>query len=211
MRTSELLQLAERSRLRAEAVLAASDICNIWRSVGAEPHLVGSLRTGLLMTHRDIDIHIYSAPFTLQDSFTAMARLTANPAITRLECVNLLHTEECCVEWHAWQRDSDGELWQIDMIHMPKGSPYDGYFESVADAIRAALTPETRTAILRLKYETPAEEKIMGIEYYQAVLEGGVRTLAEFRRWRAAHPVTGINLWKPEPPLPKPADGSAAG
>ena len=25
-------------------------------------------------------------------------------------------------EWHAWYADADDQLWQIDMIHMPKGS-----------------------------------------------------------------------------------------
>ena len=198
MKTEDLLRLADDNRRRAEKILEATNLFGIWRSVGAEAHLVGSLRMGLLMTHRDIDLHIYSAPLTLQDSFAAMALLAANPAVTRLECSNLLHTDEQCVEWHAWYRDNDSALWQIDMIHMPKGSPFDGCFEGIADAISAALSSESRETILRLKYETPDEEKIMGIEYYQAVLEGGVRSMQEFRRWRAAHPMTGINLWKPE-------------
>ena len=33
--------------------------------------------------------------------------------------------------------------------------------------------------------------------YDQAVLEGGVRTRDELRRWRAAHPLDGVNLWMP--------------
>ena len=37
----------------------------------------------------------------------------------------------------------------------------------------------------------------MGVEYYQAVLRGGVRTLADFIRWRQEHPVTGIVEWMP--------------
>ena len=41
------------------------------------------------------------------------------------------------------------------------------------------------------------EVKIMGIEYYQAVLRDGVRTYAEFEAWRAANPVDGILEWMP--------------
>ena len=83
------------------------------------------------------------------------------------------------------------------MIHMPKGSAYDGYFERVADRIAAVLTDDTRRAILQIKYDTPGTVKIMGIEYYQAVLRDGVRTYAEFEAWRAANPVTGILEWMP--------------
>ena len=80
---------------------------------------------------------------------------------------------------------------------MAEDSPWAGYFERVADRIAAVLTPETREAILRLKYETPDGEKIPGIAYYRAVLADGVRTWDEFAAWRATHPVGGIVEWMP--------------
>ena len=83
------------------------------------------------------------------------------------------------------------------MIHMAEDSPWAGYFERVADRISAVLTPETRETILRLKYETPDTEKIPGIAYYRAVLEGGVRSYAAFEAWRKEHPVEGIVSWIP--------------
>ena len=193
----KLSTLAAANQQRAQEVIRDSGIESIWRSVGVEPHLVGSLRTGLLMTHRDIDFHIYSSPLRVADSFAAMARLAENSRIRRIEYGNLLDTSEECLEWHAWYADADDQLWQIDMIHMPQGSAYDGYFERVADRIAAVLTDQTRETILRLKYETPETEKIMGLEYYQAVLRDGVRTYAEFEAWRAANPVTGVLEWMP--------------
>ena len=193
----KLSTLAAANQQRAQEVIRDSGIESIWRSVGAEPHLVGSLRTGLLITHRDIDFHIYSSPLRLEESFAAMTQLAADPAVGRIECRNLLATDEACVEWHATYRDRDGDEWQLDMIHIVRGSRYDGYFERVADRIAAALTPVTRRAILQLKYDTPDEVKIMGIEYYQAVLRDGVRTYAEFEAWRAANPVEGILEWMP--------------
>lgn len=193
----DILDIAEQNRQKAWKVINDTGVVGIWESAGAEVHLVGSLRTGLLMKHRDIDFHIYSSPVTLSGSFGAMAKLAENPSVKRIECVNLLHTVEACLEWHVWYEDTDGELWQLDMIHIRRGSRYDGYFEEVAKRISAALTNETRQAILRLKYETPDAEKVMGVEYYQAVLRDGVRSYAEFKEWRKLHPVAGVVEWMP--------------
>ena len=190
-------RIARRNRLRAEEVIRDSRLAEIWRSVGAEVRQVGSLRSGLLMKHRDIDFHIYSSPLRLEESFAAMAQLAADPAVGRIECRNLLATDEACVEWHATYRDRDGDEWQLDMIHIVRGSRYDGYFERVADRIAAALTPVTRRAILQLKYDTPDDVKIAGIEYYVAVLRDGVRTYDAFAEWRRTHPLTGIVEWMP--------------
>ena len=197
MDSESLLALAAENQRRARTVLAELQAEAAWRSAGATTHLVGSLRTGLLMTHRDIDLHIYSPVLSPEGGFAAMARIARNPRIRRIEYANLLDAEDRCIEWHAQYADTEGDLWQIDMIHMPKGSAYDGYFERVADRIAAVLTDQTRETILRLKYETPETEKIMGIEYYQAVLRDGVRTYAEFEAWRAANPVTGVLEWMP--------------
>ena len=197
MKNDSYEAIADRNRRRAWQVVDELNLVKIWEAAGARVNPVGSLATGLLAKHLDIDFHIYSEPPLLPSGFAAMARIAENASVRRIECVNLLHTDEKCVEWHAWYEDRDGELWQIDMIHMPKGSAYDGYFERVADRIAAVLTARTRETILRLKYETPEAEKIMGIEYYQAVLRDGVGTYAEFEAWRAANPVTGILEWMP--------------
>ncbi len=190
-------RIARRNRLRAEEIIRDSRLAEIWQSVGAEVQQVGSLRSGLLMKHRDIDFHVYSSPLRLKDSFAAMAQLAADPAVGHIECRNLLETDEACVEWHAMYRDRDGEEWQLDMIHIVRDSRYDGYFERVADRIAAALTPATRRAILQLKYDTPDDVKIAGIEYYVAVLRDGVRSYDVFAEWRRNHPLTGIVEWMP--------------
>lgn len=192
-----ILDIAERNQQKAWEIVEKTNIIQIWESIGARINLVGSLRTGLLMKHRDIDFHIYTSPFSLSNSFRAMAELAENTSIKKIECVNLLHTVEACVEWHAWYQDMEGELWQIDMIHIREGSRYDDYFEKVAERISAALTDETKQVILKLKYETPDTEKIMGVEYYQAVIRDGVRSYPEFEEWRKMHPVAGVVEWMP--------------
>ena len=192
-----ILELAKRNQQKAWEIIEDTRIVRIWEGIGAKVNLVGSLRTGLLMKHRDIDFHIYTSPLDLSASFRAMAELAENTSIKRIEYTNLLHTAEACIEWHAWYQDMEGELWQMDMIHIQEGSRYDGYFERVAERISAVLTDEMRLAILNLKYETPDTEKIMGVEYYQAVIQDGVCSYPEFEEWRRLHPGGGVVEWMP--------------
>ena len=192
-----ILELAKRNQQKAWEIIEDTRIVRIWEGIGAKVNLVGSLRTGLLMKHRDIDFHIYSSPLDLSASFRAMAELAENTSVKKIEYTNLLHTAEACIEWHAWYQDMEGELWQMDMIHIQEGSRYDGYFERVAERISAVLTDEMRLAILKLKYETPDTEKIMGVEYYQAVIQDGVRSYPEFEEWRRLHPAVGVVEWMP--------------
>lgn len=192
-----ILELAKRNQQKAWEIIEDTRIVRIWEGIGAKVNLVGSLRTGLLMKHRDIDFHIYTSPLDLSASFRAMAELAENTSVKKIEYTNLLHTAEACIEWHAWYKDMEGELWQMDMIHIQEGSRYDGYFERVAERISAVLTDEMRLAILKLKYETPDTEKIMGVEYYQAVIQDGVRSYPEFEEWRRLHPAVGVVEWVP--------------
>lgn len=193
----DILELAKRNQQKAWEIIEDTRIVRIWEGIGAKVNLVGSLRTRLLMKHRDIDFHIYTSPLDLSASFRAIAELAENTSVKKIEYTNLLHTAEACIEWHAWYKNMEGELWQMDMIHIQEGSRYDGYFERVAERISAVLTDEMRLAILKLKYETPDTEKIMGVEYYQAVIQDGVRSYPEFEEWRRLHPAVGVVEWVP--------------
>ena len=192
-----IFDIAGQNQEKAWKIIKDANIIPIWENTGARVNLVGSLKTGLLMKHKDIDFHIYSSPLNLADSFRTMSRLAENRHIKKIECANLLHTAEACIEWHAWYQDEESGLWQIDMIHIQAGSQYDGYFEKVAQRISEVMTDEMRETILKLKYETPETEKVIGITYYQAVIEGGVRNYKEFEEWRKQHPVTGVVEWIP--------------
>ena len=125
--------------------------------------MVGSLKTGLLIKRRDIDFHIYSQEFRLKDSFGAMFELAQKPGVAGMEYKNLLNTEKQCLEWHLWCEDENHAFWQIDMIHILKGSRYDGYFEKIAERVMAAFSPESKLAILGIKNKIPDEQKIQGI------------------------------------------------
>lgn len=193
----QILQQAEINQQKAWNIIEETHIIDLWKSIGAEIHLVGSLKSGLLMKHLDIDFHIYSDPINIQESFSVIAKLAENPAIKHLEYTNLLDTQEECIEWHAQYQDTDNRLWQLDMIHFRKGSFYEGYVEKVTDRIISVLTPQTREAILQLKYDIPDTEKVMGIEIYRAVLEGGIANYTDFIEWRKRHSFDGVLEWMP--------------
>ena len=188
--------LARRNKLRAMKIIEESNIAAAWQSIGATVNQVGSLAMDLFMKHRDIDFHIYTDQLDIADSFKAIEKICANPAVTRMEYRNLADTAEACLEWHVWYM-FESEEWQIDMIQILKGSQFDGYFEHVAERIKSVLTPETRRKILELKYLTPEHEDIMGMEYYQAVIADNISTYEDFMLWRKQHPVNGIITWCP--------------
>ena len=188
--------IAQNNFAKALQVIEKSGVRQAWEAIGATVNQVGSMAMGLMMKHRDIDFHIYTEKLDIAESFKVMQKICADPAVTRMEYRNLADTEEACLEFHVWFM-LDNEEWQLDMIQILKGSRFDGCFEHVAQRIKAVLTPETRRTILELKYLTPDDKHIMGIEYYQAVIAGGVRTYPEFIQWRKTHPAYGIITWCP--------------
>ena len=196
MDTDNIELIAENNLQKALQVVEKSGVRQAWESIGAVVNPVGSTAMGLLMKHRDIDFHIYTGKLDFAESFGVIQTICSNPAVTRMEYRNLADTEEACLEFHIWFL-LDGEEWQIDMIQILKGSQFDGYFERVARRISEVLTPEMRRAIQELKYLTPDNEHIMGIEYYQAVIADGIRTYPEFIAWREKHPANGIVNWCP--------------
>lgn len=190
--------LARQNQQRAKEILRKLDLLNFWESHGCRANLIGSLAMGLLVKHLDIDIHVYSLGITEESSFAIAAELAKNPRIKEIRCINGLHTEEHCMAWHAIYEDEVGDRWQIDMIHIENGTQYDGYFERMAERINEKLTAGQRDAILRLKYETPDDEEIHGVEYYQSVMEDGVRSLEELRDWVKAHRNPDGIYWIPD-------------
>ena len=54
----KIRKLARENQRKAREIIAELDIEGAWKTIRAEPRLVGSLRMGLLTKHRDIDVHI---------------------------------------------------------------------------------------------------------------------------------------------------------
>ena len=192
--------VAESQTLRreAEALLRARGILELWERLGARIRLVGSMRTGLMMEHRDIDLHVYTDTLDPRQTLDALAPLIANPTTVKLTYRNLADTDEHCLEWHLFLNDDHGHTWQLDMIQILAGSRLDGVFEDIADAILDALTPDTRRAILALKRDArDSQSHDPGSVYCMAVLSAGVRTPQQFRDWRPTVSPDELFAWRP--------------
>ncbi|KLI61306.1 hypothetical protein [Brachyspira hyodysenteriae] len=192
---NKIIEMANNNQKKAFSIIKELDIENTFKNIGARINLVGSLKMGLLMKNRDIDFHVYSSTLNIEKSFSAISKIASNNKIQKVTYSNLIETDEHCIEWHLFYQGNDiynNEIWQIDIIHILEGSYYDGYFEKVAYNIIDMLTEEKRNIILKLKYETPDNIKIMGIEYYKAVLKYDIKTFDEFIKWRDKQLFNGI-------------------
>ena len=192
----DIIELAEQNQQNACKLLDETGIIPAWERIGATVHLVGSLKSGLLMKSRDIDLHIYTGKLDITESFSVMQELAERLKLKEIQYKNLVHTEEECIEWHVLYEDQELHTWKFDLIHIRKGSKYDGVVENVTAAIAKLLTPGLRETILRIKYEVPDGVMIPGIEIYHAVFTGGVRSYEELERWRQEHPTNSLD-WLP--------------
>lgn len=95
---ADIVPLADATQKQAREVIRQSGIREAWESIGAKVNQVGSMATGLLMKHRDIDFHIYTDKLDATESFKAISRICVNPNVIRLEYRNLAATDEACLE-----------------------------------------------------------------------------------------------------------------
>ena len=196
-RDMDILELALHNQQTAWKILEHTGIIPAWEHIGAAVHLVGSLKSGLLAKSRDIDLHIYTDTLDIAASFSVMQGLVERLSLKEVHYKNLIQTEEECIEWHAIYEEEDMNTWKFDMIHIRKGSKYDGVVEKVTAAITNRLTPEIKQTIIQIKFDVPDSVRIPGIEIYHAVFVGGVRSYEELEQWRKTNPLTNSLDWLP--------------
>ena len=192
-----IFNLAENNIQAAWKILNDIGIIQAWENIDATVNIVGSLKSGLMMKNRDIDLHIYTDQLILSESFSVIEKLAKHQSIKEINYINQIDTEEECIEWHVWYEDKEMIRWKFDMIHIRRGSKYDGFVEKVTDNIIKQLSYETKEAILRIKFDMPDNYQIPGIEIYRAVLSGGVRSYNEFMDWRKDNLFTNSMEWIP--------------
>ena len=193
MNDMDILELALHNQQTAWNILEHTGIIPAWERIGATVHLVGSLKSGLLAKSR----HIYTDTLDIAASFSVMQELAEQLSLKEIQFKNLIQTEEECIEWHSIYEDEDMNTWKFDMIHIRKGSKYDGVVEKVTAAITNRLTPEIKNTILQIKFDVPDGVQIPGIEIYHAVFVGGVRSYEELEQWRKTNPLTNSLDWLP--------------
>lgn len=191
------LELAKQNQQTAWKVLEDTHLISAWENIGATVNIVGSLETGLLMKSLDIDLHIYTEKLDVAESFSVIQELADRLNLKEIQYRNLIDTEEECIEWHALYEDDNHKMWKFDMIHIRKGSKYDGFVEDVTRAIREKLTPEIRERILCIKFDVPDGLAVPSLEIYRAVFSGSVVCYADFEKWRIINPLVETTSWLP--------------
>lgn len=197
MNQKNIIDWAKANREKAFMVKQESGVIKIWEDAGCRVNLIGSLRMDLMARNRDIDLHVYSSDITEESTFAIAAKMSKLPGVSEITGINGLHTEERCMAWHVKYLTGDGEIWKFDIIHIEAGTKYDGFFERMADRITSVVSETQRNTILRLKFETPEEELIHGVEYYEAVIADGISTLADLRKWVIEHREKPQYYWIP--------------
>ncbi len=196
MNQQEINLQAAVNQQKAFRVLEASGIADVWKQSGCRVNLIGSLKMGLLASHQDIDLHVYSKGITEASSFAIASQIAKLPNVVEMKCINGLHTDEHCMAWHISYRH-DVEIWQFDVIHIEEGTHYDGFFERMAERISAVMSPAQKDTILRLKFETPSGKDYHGVEYYEAVIADGIDNMADFEKWVTEHRKKQMYYWIP--------------
>ncbi len=197
MKSAELFELSRQMRQAASKVLTDLNIAEHCREIVGSLNIVGSLKTDLMLNHRDIDLHFYTSGPMIEKSFAFMERLAKNNAVKDIQYKNLLDTKEECIEWHLWYEAEEGISWKLDIIHIRKGSFYDGFFEEVTDRVIQKLTSETKEIILQIKHDLGEKSDVPGIQIYHAVLEHDVKNYADFIQWQKENPLNSILEWVP--------------
>ncbi|MDE6643043.1 MAG: phosphoglycerate mutase family protein [Muribaculaceae bacterium] len=197
MNQYEINLLAEAKQSEAFKVYEESGIPQVWEDAGCRVNIIGSLKMGLLVTHNDIDLHVYSKNITEESTFAIAAKMSTLSGVIEMTSINGLHTDELCMAWHVKYKTKNGEIWKFDIIHIEEGSTYDGFFENMAKRIVESMTTEQRNTILRLKYETPEQEIIHGVEYYEAVIADNIDSLDKLRTWIVEHRKNIPYYWVP--------------
>jgi hypothetical protein len=195
----EYLELAQSNLKRAKEIIEELEIVGIWKSVKATANLIGSVKTGLLMNNLDIDFHVYSESFNIDDSFKAISKIALDNRIKKITYFNFLGDEDKTLDWHLRYLDKDMRSWRIDIIHLTNESPHVGKAERVADKIKALMNDAIRKCILKIKWDAEKlNMEIHGIEVYKAVIEDRVKTIHEFLTWKNNQKDEKFVMWEPK-------------
>lgn len=178
---------------RGREVLARLDLDALVAGVG--PLLVtGSFVSGL-MSWPEVDVMVLAGrDFSPQDVMGLMARVVTRPGVTGLEfrdergarCVTDQVRDE---RYHVTLTVEDTDRWQIDLtlwLHDLHRNVTQWH-----EDLRERITAGQRLAVLRIKdhwHRQPAyPDQVGGLDIYTAVVDDGVRTLAEFATWLDRH------------------------
>ncbi|NGQ96880.1 hypothetical protein G3578_17075 [Brevibacillus sp. SYP-B805] len=191
----ERLQRAQERLNRARKIMADLGLLERWAEVG-RPLLVGAVAYGLVV-NPDIDMEIYCEDPTPEAGFRVIGKLAQHPNVTDARFSNQLNGPDRGLYFQLKYKCKDGEGWKIDMWLLPEDHP-GPCARDLVEPLNAALTEETREAILAIKEDMQKTGYVASsIRIYEAVVDGGVRTPEAFYRWHEGNRPNGLTFWKP--------------
>lgn len=185
-----LLRRQEALQAEAQQLIVHLDLFTLLSHAG-KPEQIGSSVSGL-MVWRDLDFNVLCAHRNLSLVFETMQPLLVNPHVTRLDYANEsgahvpaeLQGDERYYFVLFYETEA-GHLWKIDISFWlsEKDRSQLAYLEYLSHH----LTEETRLAILWIKdiwqHLPEYPYQVGGFDIYEAVLEHGVRTPAQFKAY----------------------------
>jgi hypothetical protein len=194
----DILERQASLQARADEVVRDLDVLTLAATVGT-PTRTGSSALGL-MVRRDIDITTVG-DLDVGRVFALGGILAAHPRVRQITFRNdtgMWNKSDVYPDglyWLVEYVDAAGDTWTLDLWFLAEGtSQYD--LEHMG-TLPQRLTPDLRTAILRIKEARQAGAApspgppMPSYEIYEAVLDHGVRTPAEFERYRAERSAAG--------------------
>ena len=112
-----IIAISDQNLNKAQQIIEELKIKEIWEGLNSTCNLIGSVKTGLLINHLDIDFHTYSENFSIETNFKAIAMISENPKIKEVIYKNLLKEKDMCLEWHLMYEETPERIWTID--HYP--------------------------------------------------------------------------------------------
>ena len=191
----DVIEVQRQQQRAAKQILADLNLVELW-SQFARPSVVGAMSYGLMVAP-DIDMEIlYAGEPPIDAAFAVMAACAKQSAVRRIRFSNHLDDADEGMYWQL-RIDTGGQAWKADMwlLREDHPGPLSGWLTA---PMSRAVTDETRRAILTIKHaEIENPERCGSIHVYRAVLQDGVRTPVEFKRWRASHDTTALTSWLP--------------
>ncbi|MEU5694522.1 hypothetical protein [Actinosynnema sp. NPDC020468] len=185
----DLLARQDAVQARADEVVADLDLMSALAELG-DPVRTGSSALGL-MYQRDIDITVACASLDLAAVTALGARLARHPRVGSVRFRNDAGSWNQEPEAYPdglylgpHYRDADGETWTLDLwfVDDPSRQPDLTHVRTLPPR----LTPETRLAILELKQAWTGRPGYSSFGIYTAVLDHGVRTVADYETFRTS-------------------------
>jgi hypothetical protein len=188
--------LVRQAALQAEATAVLADLDLAAVVAGTGPMLLAGSYVSGLMCWPEVDVMVHvGAAYSPQDVLRLLQRVVDRPGITGFD----FRDERGPRSPTGTARDEryhvvlaltrDGRPWRIDLT-LWLNDPHTN-ITAWHESLRDTVTADQRGAILRIKdvwHRLPSyPDEVGGLQIYQAVLDGGVRTPQEFATWLGAN------------------------